>query len=225
MEVTEVRIKLINKPEDRLRGFCSVTFDNCFVVRDLKIIEGNSGPFVAMPSRKLTDHCSKCHSKNHLRANFCNQCGAKLAHGPVEHDSGGRAKLYADVAHPVNAACREKIQRHVVEELKKEIELSSQPGYSPRYDKDYFDEDVGPEETLSNGGEVQASDSDKRQTSPDGAANKTQAPAGEPVNNGSSGKLIIDSAEEKPYKTHKPNDELSELAKSNEEDFGKGVFE
>ena len=52
MEVTEVRIKLINNPEDRLRGFCSVTFDNCFVVRDLKIIEGNSGPFVAMPSRK-----------------------------------------------------------------------------------------------------------------------------------------------------------------------------
>ena len=223
MEVTEVRIKLINNPEDRLRGFCSVTFDNCFVVRDLKIIEGNSGPFVAMPSRKLTDHCKKCRSKNHLRANFCNQCGVKLAHDPVELDSGGRAKLYADVAHPVNAACREKIQRHVVEELKKELELSAQPGYSPRYDNDYFDDDVGPEET---------STAESQSPAPDAA----QAPTGEPVapaaevqvsvdERALNGTVRIDSAEEKPYKTHKPNDELSELAKSNEEDFGKGVFE
>ena len=51
MEITEVRIKLMENPEDRLRGFCSITFDDCFVVRDLKIIEGNNGPFVAMPSR------------------------------------------------------------------------------------------------------------------------------------------------------------------------------
>ena len=220
MEVTEVRIKLINNPEDRLRGFCSVTFDNCFVVRDLKIIEGNAGPFVAMPSRKLTDHCNKCRSKNHLRANFCNQCGVKLVHDRVEHDSGGRAKLYADVAHPVNAACREKIQRHVVAELEKEVELSAQPGYAPRYDNDYFDEDPGPEETSSDA------------TTSSSGINETQAPpveppkpAAEPVNNGTVSEIRIDPAEEKPYKTHKPNDELSELAKSNEEDFGKGVFE
>ena len=223
MEVTEVRIKLINNPEDRLRGFCSVTFDHCFVVRDLKIIEGNSGPFVAMPSRKLTDHCGKCRSKNHLRANFCNQCGTKLVHDRVEHDSGGRAKLYADVAHPVNAACREKIQRCVVEELQKEIELSSQPGYSPRYDNDYFDDDVGPEGSL------------EKSEAPSAATDEVQSPSSEPVgeqqptagttDNDSTVKIRIDSAEEKPYKTHKPNDELSELAKSNEEDFGKGVFE
>ena len=217
MEVTEVRIKLINNPEDRLRGFCSVTFDNCFVVRDLKIIEGNSGPFVAMPSRKLTDHCSKCRSKNHLRANFCNQCGAKLVHGRIEHDSGGRAKLYADVAHPVNAACREKIQRHVVEELNKEIELSAQPGYSPRYDNDYFDDDVSVED-ISNDSETPKS---ADLVSPATAAE----PTAEPTKSGNAPIIRIDSAEEKPYKTHKPNDELSELAKSNEEDFGKGVFE
>ena len=93
MEVTEVRVKLINSPEDRLRGFCSVTFDNSFVVRDLKIIEGNSGPFVAMPSRKLTDNCGNCRTKNHLRANFCNHCGKKLTHNRVEHDAGGRLSL------------------------------------------------------------------------------------------------------------------------------------
>ena len=217
MEVTEVRIKLINNPEDRLRGFCSVTFDNCFVVRDLKIIEGNSGPFVAMPSRKLTDHCSKCRSKNHLRANFCNQCGTKLVHDRIEHDSGGRAKLYADVAHPVNAACREKIQRHVVEELEREVELSAQPGYSPRYDNDYFDEDPGPEDVSA---EAQAPSSTAVVTPAAGVD-----PAAEPAIDPNTPIIRIDSAEEKPYKTHKPNDELSELAKSNEEDFGKGVFE
>ena len=77
MEITEVRIKLMENSEDRLRAFCSITFDNCFVVRDLKIIEGNSGPFVAMPSRKLTAHCRNCNSKNHLRARFCNNCGKR----------------------------------------------------------------------------------------------------------------------------------------------------
>ena len=78
MEITEVRIKLMEEPGERLKAFCSITFDDCFVVRDLKIIEGTSGPFVAMPSRKLTDRCNKCGCKNHLRARFCNGCGHRL---------------------------------------------------------------------------------------------------------------------------------------------------
>ena len=132
MEITEVRIKLMESSEDRLRGFCSVTFDDCFVVRDLKIIEGNNGPFVAMPSRKLTSNCHKCRSKNHLRARYCNECGVRLQQGNVATDAGGRAKLYADIAHPVNAKCREMIQRRVIEELQREFELSQQPGYRSR---------------------------------------------------------------------------------------------
>ena len=213
MEVTEVRVKLINSPEDRLRGFCSVTFDNSFVVRDLKIIEGNSGPFVAMPSRKLTDNCGNCRTKNHLRANFCNQCGKKLTHNRVEHDAGGRAKLYADVAHPVNAACREMIQMRVVEEFNKELELSAQPGYSPRYEKDYFDEDHGPEAD---------SKDDKPSSEPiEGALEEGDQPS----EKGDEVQIRIDAAEKKPYKTHKPNDNLSQETKSQEEDFGKGVFE
>ncbi len=126
--------------EDRLRGFCSITFDDCFVVRDLKIIEGNNGPFVAMPSRKLTGHCHKCRSKNHLRARFCNQCGNRLRNDSVSQDSTGRARLYADIAHPVNASCREMIQNRVIEEFQKEVELSKQPGYVSRYDDDYNSE-------------------------------------------------------------------------------------
>ena len=78
MEITEVRIKLMEEPGERLKAFCSITFDNCFVVRDLKIIDGTNGPFVAMPSRKLTSHCPGCGMKNHLRAVYCNQCGKRL---------------------------------------------------------------------------------------------------------------------------------------------------
>ena len=55
MNITEVRIKLMEKSDDRLRAFCSITFDDCFVIRDLKIIEGTTGPFVAMPSRPKSD--------------------------------------------------------------------------------------------------------------------------------------------------------------------------
>ena len=142
MEITEVRIKLIESTEDRLRGFCSITFDDCFVVRDLKIIEGNNGPFVAMPSRKLTSNCYKCRTKNHLRSSYCNNCGSRLKNDHIEHDHGGRAKLYADIAHPVNAACREKIQNRVIEELNHELKLAAQPGYSSRYDEDYNEETV-----------------------------------------------------------------------------------
>ena len=53
MEITEIRVTL--RDEDRLKGFANVTFDNCFVVRGMKIIEGNDGLFVSMPSRKRTN--------------------------------------------------------------------------------------------------------------------------------------------------------------------------
>lgn len=134
MEITEVRIKLMEEPGERLKAFCSITFDDCFVVRDLKIIEGSNGPFVAMPSRKLTSHCHKCGSKNHLRASYCNQCGAKLEEGRAPKDADGRAKLYADIAHPINSGCREMIQDRVIQDFHKEIELAKQPGYISRYD-------------------------------------------------------------------------------------------
>lgn len=144
MEITEVRIKLMEDSDDRLQAFCSVTFDDAFVVRDLKIIEGTNGPFVAMPSRKLTAHCPQCGCKNHLRASFCNQCGLRLSAERASRDAEGRAKLYADIAHPINSACREMIQSRVITEYRSELEASKQPGYVSRYDDDY--EDAGPED-------------------------------------------------------------------------------
>jgi stage V sporulation protein G len=134
VEITEVRIKLMDEPGERLKAFCSITFDNCFVVRDLKIIDGANGPFVAMPSRKLTSHCPACGMKNHLRALYCNQCGKRLADMRAPKDPDGRAKLYADIAHPINSYCREMIQDCVIHEYYEEIERAKQPGYVSRYD-------------------------------------------------------------------------------------------
>jgi stage V sporulation protein G len=139
VEITEVRIKLMDEPGERLKAFCSITFDDCFVVRDLKIIDGSNGPFVAMPSRKLTSHCPRCGMKNHLRAGYCNQCGARLDETRAPKDADGRAKLYADIAHPINSHCREMIQQRVIHEYYGEIERAKQPGYVSRYDDFDYD--------------------------------------------------------------------------------------
>lgn len=142
MVITEVRIKLVEENNERLQAFCSVTFDNAFVVRDLKIIEGTKGSFVAMPSRKLTDRCTGCGCKNHLRARFCNSCGHKLDESRAVRDADGRAKLHADIAHPINSACREVMQSAIIKAYQEEKEKAKQPGYVCTYD-DYdsdFDE-------------------------------------------------------------------------------------
>lgn len=134
MDITEVRVKLMEEPGERLQAFCSITFDDAFVVRDLKIIEGTTGPFVAMPSRKLTAHCAQCGCKNHLRAAYCNQCGARQREQLAAKDEEGRAKLYADIAHPINSGCREMIQQRVIHAFEEEKARSKLPGYVPTYD-------------------------------------------------------------------------------------------
>ncbi len=53
MDVTEVRVFPVD--EDKLRAYVTVTFDHCFVVRDLKLIRGNTGLFVSMPSKRRKD--------------------------------------------------------------------------------------------------------------------------------------------------------------------------
>lgn len=133
MEITEVRVKLVEKSRERLRAFCSITFDGAFVVRDIKVIGSGTGPgvFVAMPSRKLCDRCPRCRAKNHLRARFCNECGHKLGDHRVARDPHGRAKIHADVAHPINTECREMIQAAVMKAYQEELERSKSPDYRP----------------------------------------------------------------------------------------------
>ena len=141
MEISEVRVKMVANKDDRLKAFCSMTLDNAFVIRDIKIIEGTGGLFVAMPSRKMSDHCNQCGGKNHLRAKFCNNCGGSLPEDRARQDIKGRMKLHADIAHPINAECRKTIQETIVVAFEKELARSMEPDYKPT-DLDEPDYDV-----------------------------------------------------------------------------------
>lgn len=55
MKITDIKIRLVTKENDRLKAVASVVFDECFVLHDIKIIDGKLGLFVAMPSRKTPD--------------------------------------------------------------------------------------------------------------------------------------------------------------------------
>ena len=54
MEITDVKVKLVNA-ESKMKAVASVTFDDAFVVHDIKVIEGEKGLFIAMPSKKALD--------------------------------------------------------------------------------------------------------------------------------------------------------------------------
>lgn len=55
MQITEVNVRKIFNGETPLKAIVSITFDDCFAVHDIKVIEGQKGIFVAMPSRKVND--------------------------------------------------------------------------------------------------------------------------------------------------------------------------
>ncbi len=129
MEITEIRVKLADDAQERLLAFCTVTLDDAFVVRDVKVIEGPKGPFVAMPSRKVTGRCPRCREKNHLRASFCNGCGEKVDHLKAVEDGRGRPRLYVDIAHPINQKCRTSVEQSVIQAYRQEQERALEPGY------------------------------------------------------------------------------------------------
>ena len=121
MEITEVRIFLKDSPDKKLKAYATVTFDNAFVVRNIKVIQGTSGTFIAMPSRKVKQPCHKCGYKNEMRARFCNQCGASL---PVQVHAAGEITAQAehkDIAHPINQQFREYLQKKVLEAFELEL--------------------------------------------------------------------------------------------------------
>jgi stage V sporulation protein G len=131
MEITEVRIFLRDNPATKLRAYATVTFDNAFVVRNIKVIEGNKGLFVAMPSRRIEEPCPKCGAKNSLKSKYCNQCGSQLPHKEPHYKEGhsategvpgaftagkeGRRSEHRDIAHPINVETREYIQKKILE--------------------------------------------------------------------------------------------------------------
>ena len=55
MKISDVRVRIVQKQDSKLKAVASITIDDCFVIHDIKIIEGNEGHFIAMPSRKAAD--------------------------------------------------------------------------------------------------------------------------------------------------------------------------
>lgn len=84
MKITDVRVRKVTE-DGKMKAIVSVTFDEEFVVHDIKIIEGQNGLFIAMPSRKMADG------------------------------------EFRDIAHPINAATRKKIQEAIFVEYEKSI--------------------------------------------------------------------------------------------------------
>jgi len=119
MEITEVKIFLKEGQDKKLKAYATLTFDNAFVVRNVKVIEGNKGLFVAMPSRKIKEPCPKCGFRNVVRSKFCNQCGGSLPQteirSPQPGDDMSRQSEHKDIAHPITAECRDYIQKKVLE--------------------------------------------------------------------------------------------------------------
>jgi len=124
MEITEVRVILKDSPDKKLKAYATVTFDNVFVVRDIKVIEGSTGLFIAMPSRKVKHSCPKCAFKNELRSKYCSQCGAPL---PVEtspqrgEEAINSQAEHKDIAHPITQPFRENLQKKVLEAYAREL--------------------------------------------------------------------------------------------------------
>lgn len=121
MEITEVRIFLKENANSKLRAYATITIDNAFVVRNIKVIEGKSGLFIAMPSRKVKEPCPKCNHKNVVHSKFCNECGERLpvstqglSSVPEEaHDL--RQSEHKDIAHPITVQAREYIQKKILD--------------------------------------------------------------------------------------------------------------
>ena len=126
MEITEVRVFLKDSPDKKLKAYATVTFDNAFVVRNIKVIEGNSGMFIAMPSRKVKYPCLKCGFKNETRSKYCNQCGSQLppTAALTEIDAsgvpGGAQSEHKDIAHPITQSFREYLQKRILDAFEQE---------------------------------------------------------------------------------------------------------
>lgn len=122
MEITEIRVFIKEGQDKKLKAYTTVTFDGVFVVRNIKIIQGAGGLFIAMPSRKLKSPCIKCSCKNEVGSKFCNQCGAVLPHldKPISAVDMDTKSEHRDIAHPVTQPFREYLQNKVIEAYKKE---------------------------------------------------------------------------------------------------------
>ncbi len=128
MQITEVKIQLKDNADKRLRAYAVVTFDDVFVVRNVKIIEGKQGLFIAMPSRRVRVSCPYCKARNDVTNKYCGQCGKQLPPQPEKTPEQIQAE-HKDMAHPIKQEFRQYMQKEILaayEKAKQEAESSSQ---------------------------------------------------------------------------------------------------
>jgi len=121
VNITEVKIFKKETNDKKLKAFATVTFDDSFVVRDLKVIEGNKGLFVAMPSRRMKEPCPGCGHRNVIRSKYCNNCGKSLE----LKANISRQDEHKDIAHPITLEFREKLQKAVLDAYEQGRDFSS----------------------------------------------------------------------------------------------------
>jgi stage V sporulation protein G len=127
MKITEIRIHLADRRSpaaERVAAYASILIDGGFAVRDIRLIEGERGLFLAFPSRKLSDHCPECDHKTPYQDAYCGRCGGRLPEGrkAPRLDAAGRECRYTDVAHPINQECRRRIEDALLEAYADELE-------------------------------------------------------------------------------------------------------
>ena len=116
MEITEVKIRLRDREDSKLKAYATIIFEDSFVVRDLKVIDGRKGLFVAMPSQQVRETCPSCHHRNAIRSRFCNQCGKALEFQNIAKREGAdRIDEHRDIAHPITVEARNYLQKKVLE--------------------------------------------------------------------------------------------------------------
>ena len=120
MEITDIRVSLQPRSDNKLKAYATITLDHAFVVRNVKVIEGTKGLFVAMPSERVKETCPKCGFRNAVHSKFCNQCGGALHQAGQHEEHLGdtpeeRQAEHRDIAHPITVECREYIQKKVLE--------------------------------------------------------------------------------------------------------------
>ncbi len=113
MQITEVKIQLKEDADKRLKAYAVVTFDDVFVVRNVKIIEGKQGLFIAMPSRRIRVSCPKCGARNDVTNRYCGQCGAQMPPQPEKTPEQIQAE-HKDMAHPIKQEFREYMQKEII---------------------------------------------------------------------------------------------------------------
>lgn len=118
MEITKVRVQLPDRRSTSqiVKAYCSIEFDDCLAVHELRLLEVDNRLFVAMPSRESRINCQKCGDKNNVSHRYCSSCGADMAPQKSHLKPNFLRTRHRDVVHPFTKEMRTEIESRVLEE-------------------------------------------------------------------------------------------------------------